>query len=222
MWMREHMPVKTYFCPPMHWDVYELSNFDCSKRDCIWKVLKGRYIHFTPDYIEVYDPGDEIPDPRYTSSKFTLKVGGNYRKRFYISAPKYLCVAEDGHTFFFAKDDDDLEKRFADCSGSQVLQSRIEHLTSELEEMGKRLSMLEQMLAKGEPEKEAVEREVPEQGVQSFDDVEQPLPGVTFEKSKGKWRVRVYVNGKRKHGGYFNTVEEANDAKLKLLESFLK
>ena len=44
--------------------------------------------------------------------------------------------------------------------------------------------------------------------------------GASYHKASGKYQVRIMVNGKRKHLGYFDTEEEAHDAyiteKLKL------
>ncbi len=41
------------------------------------------------------------------------------------------------------------------------------------------------------------------------------IKGVYFDKTNGKWRSRISVNGKRKSLGYFDTVEEAIEAQLK-------
>lgn len=37
--------------------------------------------------------------------------------------------------------------------------------------------------------------------------------GISFNKSRNKWRVRIYVDKKEKHLGYFNTIEEAIDVR---------
>lgn len=36
------------------------------------------------------------------------------------------------------------------------------------------------------------------------------LKGVTFYKRTGKYQAKIYIEGKRKHLGYFNTPEEAH------------
>ena len=40
------------------------------------------------------------------------------------------------------------------------------------------------------------------------------LKGVSWHKSKGKWRACITVNGKSKHIGYFDSEEEAHEAYL--------
>ena len=42
---------------------------------------------------------------------------------------------------------------------------------------------------------------------------ERPLPlGVTWDKSHGKYKAQIQVDGKRRHLGYFRTAEEASIA----------
>lgn len=41
------------------------------------------------------------------------------------------------------------------------------------------------------------------------------IPGVHF--FKGKYRVRIYINGKNAHIGSFNTIEEANQFRLNFI-----
>jgi len=38
------------------------------------------------------------------------------------------------------------------------------------------------------------------------------FPGVYFDKPNNKWQARIKVNGKLKHGGYFDIEEEAHAA----------
>jgi len=37
--------------------------------------------------------------------------------------------------------------------------------------------------------------------------------GVTFSKQHKKWHARIMINGKNKHIGYYNTIEEAAEAR---------
>ncbi len=39
--------------------------------------------------------------------------------------------------------------------------------------------------------------------------------GVFYDKQRGKFRGRIYINGKLKHLGYFNTIEKAIEARKK-------
>lgn len=44
------------------------------------------------------------------------------------------------------------------------------------------------------------------------------LVGTTYRKSINRWQARIYVNGKRKHLGYYITEKEAHGAYIKELE----
>lgn len=41
------------------------------------------------------------------------------------------------------------------------------------------------------------------------------INGVSFFKALGKWRARIKIDGKDHHLGYFNSIEEAKQARLK-------
>jgi hypothetical protein len=42
--------------------------------------------------------------------------------------------------------------------------------------------------------------------------------GVTFNTPMKKWRAQIYINGKNKHLGYFDNIEEAVNARVKKAE----
>ena len=42
--------------------------------------------------------------------------------------------------------------------------------------------------------------------------------GVHFDKQRNKWRAQIYINGKNKHLGYFEKIEDAVNARVKKAE----
>ena len=44
------------------------------------------------------------------------------------------------------------------------------------------------------------------------------IPGVHWNKSEGKWQVRVMVDGKRHSGGYYSDLEKAKEKRDQLVE----
>ena len=47
-----------------------------------------------------------------------------------------------------------------------------------------------------------------------------PLPGVSFNKAQGKWKVRLRCQGLSLYGGCYGDLDKANDVALRLYRLF--